>query len=141
MNYKTYEEVLEIFKGVNCAGNENIIFVTHKDSNKEAAKYVGFGAIGGAVAAFSQGIIDGIDGFDGLLINATDKGLGIIPLRAKGIQLLINISNMEPQLYSYFFIPYEKIEDITIKNFNIFNKKIQKHYNYSFKTRILPISY
>ena len=61
MNYKTYEEVLEIFKGVNCIGIENIIFVTHKDSNKEAAKYVGFGAIGGAVAAFSQGILEGID--------------------------------------------------------------------------------
>lgn len=126
MNYKTYEETLEIFKKVNCAGDENIIFVTHKDSNKEAAQYVVFGAVGEAVAAFSQGILDGIEGYDGLLINATDKGLGIIPLRAKGIQLLINISNMEPQLDSYFFIPYEKVEDITIKNFNIFNKKIQK---------------
>ncbi len=130
MDFKTNEGVMEIFRNLNGLGTENCIFVAFKDTTKQGMKYGALGgAVGGAIAAaaaFSSGVIEGLEGFDGLLINQTESGLGIIPLKNKGIQLMLNPDKMEAQIDKYSFIPNENIEEIIVKNFNIFNKKAQK---------------
>ena len=102
MDFKTIDGAMEIFKSLNCIGNENCIFVTFKDTNREGLKYGALGAVGGAIAgaaaSFSNGMLAGIQGFDGMLINLTETGLGIIPLKSKKIQLTLKIDNMEPLL-------------------------------------------
>lgn len=129
MDFKTNEGVKELFKNLNCIGNENCFFVTFKNTNREGMKYGALGAVGGALgaaAAFGTGFVEGLQGFDGLLINATEKGLGIIPLSNKGIQMVLKPEKMEPQIDRYVFVPNEEIEEISVKKFNIFNKKTQK---------------
>lgn len=129
MNFKTYEEALDLFRKVNCIGDDNCIFVTYKDPNINSTKYALFGAVGGAIgamAAFTNGMVEGLEGCDGLLINQTENGLGLIPLLSKGMQMVVNVSKMEPQLDRFVFVPNNAIESIEIKNFNFLNKKLQK---------------
>ena len=129
MNFKTLEGAMEIFKSLNCIGNENCIIVTFKDTNREGFKYGALGAVGGVVgaaASFSNGMLEGIQGFDGMLINLTETGLGIIPLKSKKIQLTLKIDNMEPLLDRFVFVANENIESIIIKNFSFLNKKTKK---------------
>lgn len=129
MDFKTIEGAMEIFRNLNCIGNDNCIFVTFKDTNREGFKYGALGAVGGAIAgaaAFSNGMLNGIEGFDGLLINCTELGLGIVPLKSNGVQLVLKIEKMEPQLDRFVFISNENIDSIIIKNFSFLNKKTQK---------------
>lgn len=134
MDFKTNEGVVELFKSINCIGNENCFFITFKDTNREGIKYglmggaagtLG-GAIAGAASSFSSGFLDGIENYSGFIINATDKGLGMIPLNTKGISLTLKLDKMEPLIDKYFFIPYEEVEKIIVKKFSIFNKSTQK---------------
>lgn len=129
MDFKTIEGAMEIFRNLNCIGNDNCIFVTFKDTNREGFKYGALGAVGGAIAgaaAFSNGMLNGIEGFDGLLINCTELGLGIVPLKSNGVQLVLKVEKMEPQLDRFVFISNENIDSIIIKNFSFLNKKTQK---------------
>ena len=129
MDFKTNDGVVNIFRNLNCIGMDNCYFVTFKDTNSEAFKYGAMGAVGGALgaaAAFSQGMVDGMQNYDGLLINQTENGLGIIPLVTKGVQLMLNPDKMEANIDRFFFIPNQYITSITVKKFNIFNKKTQK---------------
>ena len=130
MDFKTLEGAMEIFKSLNCIGNENCIFVTFKDTNREGLKYGALGAVGGAIAgaaaSFSNGMLEGIQGFDGMLINLTEAGLAIIPLSQKGVKWTMNIEKMEPQLDRFVFVANENIESIIIKNFSFLNKKTKK---------------
>ena len=130
MDFKTIEGAMEIFRNLNCIGNDNCIFVTFKDTNREGFKYGALGAVGGAIAgaaaSFSNGMLAGIQGFDGMLINLTETGLGIIPLKSKKIQLTLKIDNMEPLLDRFVFISNENIDSIIIKNFSFLNKKTKK---------------
>ena len=129
MDFKTIDGAMEIFKSLDCIGNENCIFVTFKNTNREGFKYGALGAVGGVVgaaASFSNGMLEGIQGFDGMLINLTETGLGIIPLKSKKIQLTLKIDNMEPLLDRFVFVANENIESIIIKNFSFLNKKTKK---------------
>ena len=130
MNFKTIDGAMEIFKSLNCIGNENCIIVTFKDTNREGFKYGALGAVGGAIAgaaaSFSNGMLEGIQGFDGMLINLTEAGLAIIPLSQKGVKWTKNIKKMEPQLDRFVFVANENIESIIIKNFSFLNKKTKK---------------
>ncbi len=131
MDFKTSNGVMEIFRSLNCIGNENCFFLAFKDTTKQGMKYGALGgalggAIGGAIAAGIAGMAEGLDGFDALLINQTESGLGIVPLKAKGVQLVLSPEKLELQLERYSFVPNENIEEIIVKNFNIFNKKAQK---------------
>lgn len=129
MDFKTIDGAMEIFKSLNCIGNENCIFVTFKDTNREGFKYGALGAVGGVVgaaASFSNGMLAGIQGFDGMLINLTETGLGIVPLKSKKIQLTLKIDNMEPLLDRFVFVANENIDSIIIKNFSFLNKKTKK---------------
>ena len=129
MDFKTNDGVINIFRSLNCIGTHNCYFVTFKDTNSEAFKYGAMGAVGGAlgaVAAFTQGMVEGMQNYDGLLINQTELGLGIVPLVTQGIQLMLNPDKMVAEPNRFFFIPNEYIASIIVKKFNIFNKKTQK---------------
>ena len=127
--FNTIESAEELFRSVDGLGENNCIFTCIMDTNREGLKYGAMGAIGGAIggaiagaAAFSQGMIDGMNRkSDGYLINWTEKGLGIIPLDAKGIMLTLTVSKMKADTSSYFFISNDQIQSIVVKNFNIFN--------------------
>ena len=71
-------------------------------------------------------MVEGMENADGFLINATENGLGIIPMKGPTFVLKVVPSKMEPEIDKFIFVKNEDIEDIEIKNFNIFNKKIQK---------------
>lgn len=130
MDYRTYEGVMEIFRSLNCIGNDNCTFLTFKNNTKDSLKYGAFGAVGGILMSntpsSSNSAINGLENADGLLINQTERGFGIIPLSNKGIQLMLNAGNMNVDIQKFVFIPNEYIKEIIIKDFNIFNKKTQK---------------
>ena len=129
MDFKTNDGVVNIFRNLNCLGMDNCYFVTFRDTNSEAFKYGAFGAVGGALgaaAAFSSGMVEGMKNYDGLLINQTENGLGIIPLVTQGVQLILNPDKMVAEPNRFFFIPNQYIASIIVKKFNIFNKKTQK---------------
>ena len=128
-DFKTLNGATELFESVGGLRNNNNIFVVFKNNNKEAMKY---GLAGGLIAAGLPAVItsdkaQGILGnkFDGLLINQTEEGLAIIPLHVKGVQMMLNIEKMQPDLDGYCFFTNDVISGITVKNFNIFNKKMQ----------------
>lgn len=136
-NFKTYNEVLELFRNYNCIGNENCVFVTYKDGTQDGIKAGTAGLLGGAFAgaigAFAAGmdvqydeILAGFGTYAGLIINQTENGLGIIPLYSKGVSLSLNVEKLEIKPEKFLFVNNENIESITIKNFNIFTKNTKK---------------
>ena len=70
----------------------------------------------------SQNIFKSSDGF---LFNQTDMGIGVFVLKATKALLTYSPDKFEPDLSKFFFIRYEDIQALEVKNFNIFNKKIQ----------------
>ena len=121
--FNTYENALGLFRSVNCAGNVNNIFIVYKNTSSAAGA---FGAVGGMVAAMadaaSQNIFRTTDGF---LFNQTDMGIGVFALKATKALLTYSPDKFEPDMSKFFFIRYEDIQSLEVKNFNIFNKKIQ----------------
>ena len=127
--FNTLEKVKSLFDEQNCNGNTNCYFICYRDTTKDGMKYGALGAVGGAlgaVASFSQGALDAMEKSDGYLFNWTEEGIGIIPLNYKGVMLTVNPSKMEAQKDSYIFINNEDIDNILVKNFNIFNSKVKK---------------
>ena len=136
-NIKTLGNALELFRTKNWIGNDNCIFLAYKDNSADGAKAgaagVLGGAIGGAIGAFAAGMEQGMNAkelglgvYAGLLINQTEYGLGIFPLYNKGIALTLNIDKMELDSEKFIIIKNEELQNITVKNYNIFNKKMQK---------------
>ncbi len=121
--FSTYENALGLFRSVNCAGNVNNIFIAYKNTSTAGSA---FGAVGGMVAAMadaaSQNVFRSNDGF---LFNQTDYGIGVIPLKAVKALLTYTPDKFEPDMSKFFFFRYEDIQSLEVKNFNIFNKKIQ----------------
>ena len=79
-SFNTLEKVKELFNSVGCEGNENCYFVALKDYKKAKS-----GVVGGMEYPYS-----------GLLINATEKGLGIFylnPEKASDIFFKIDVSH------------------------------------------------
>lgn len=125
--FATYEAALELFRKVNCAEGENHIFLAYKDTTKEGMKYGMLGGVGAVGAALISSMADGTKNtFDGLLINPTPMGLGVIPLDNKGISMTANPSKMEADTSRFTFLDNNNIESIVLKNFNIFNSKVKK---------------
>lgn len=110
--FNTLEKVKELFRNVGCEGNENCYFVTSKNYAKAKS-----GVVGGMEYPYS-----------GLLINATEKGLGIFylnPEKTSDIFFKVDISKLKITENSYFFIPNENIKEIKVKKFSIFNSKVK----------------
>ena len=60
-NFKTYNEVLELFRNKNCIGNENTIFITYKDGTQDGIKAGTAGLLGGAFAGAIGAFAAGMD--------------------------------------------------------------------------------
>lgn len=134
-DFRTLEGAAALFKSVDGISAQNNIFVVFKNTNREGMKAgLAGGLAGGMIAAGLPGVIvktgksaqNVLEGkFTGLLINQTENGLGIIPMHQKGLQLTLNADKLEPEPENYIFIENNAISEIKIKNFNIFNKKVQ----------------
>ena len=74
--FNTIEKVNALFESVNGLGNENLFIVACQDKQK----------VSGAVAGMEYP-------YDGLLINVTEKGLGMFYLKAGALSGLISLSS------------------------------------------------
>lgn len=107
--FNTIEKAKELFKSVDGLGKTNNIFVSYKDLQK------------------NSGMVNGMEyPYEGLLINETEKGIGMFYLHQPGLVLTQNINKMEVLKDKYFFIPKENIKKITIKKFALLNNKIKR---------------
>ncbi len=104
--FNTLEKVIALFKSVDGYGANNTIFVAYTDINR-----------GGGGMNYP---------FDGLLINQTEKGIGMFFLQQSGMVLTQNIAKMSLDKEHYIFIPKQDIKRITIKNYAILNPKIKR---------------
>jgi len=115
--FNTLENVRELFSRVNCVGNENCYFVAYKDLTKNT---MGMGN------SFVNGMINGMKyPYDALLINQNEYGLGIFYLKQEGIPFNYDLSKMNIVKDSYFFVKYDEINRITVKNKNFINNKMK----------------
>lgn len=158
----TYENVLEMFKQVNCSGEHNNIFVAVKDISKGAranSTIIG-GAVGGMVG-YTVGMIVGesieartnkIASCNSIyyLINQTEHGIAILPLN--GGSMLSSCANPEklsPKFEEIMFFTYQELQDIEVKNFNMLNSRVQSvkitfadgkkiYFNVNVKEKFLP---
>ena len=119
--FNTIEKCLELFKSVNCIGEENCIFVTYKDATRSTGPT---GMLGGAVGAFAGGMINGMEyPYDGLLINKTENGIGMFLLKQPGVVLTYKLEKMEIQKDQFIFYKNEDIKNISVKKFALLNNK------------------
>jgi len=110
--FNSVEKVKSLFESANGLGSNNFFFVACKDKEK------------------SSGMVSGMEyPYDGLLINATEKGIGMFYLKAGALSGLITLakpSKMTLDKENYLFIPEENIVEIKIKNFALFNSKTKR---------------
>ena len=110
--FNSVDKVRALFESVDGLGNENLFFVTCQDKEK----------VSGAVAGMEYP-------YDGLLINATEKGLGMFYLKAGALSGLITLaspSKMTLDRDNYIFIPAGDIVNVTVKNFALLNSKTKR---------------
>lgn len=107
--FNTLDKVKELFKNVNCIGNENCYFAAYKDPAK------------------NLGMVKGMEyPYDALLINQTEDGFGIFYLRQNGVSFTYSFSNMSVVDDSFFFIKNEDVKSISIKNWSFLNSKTKR---------------
>ena len=107
--FNELKKVQELFNSVNCTGTENNYFVAYKDMQK------------------SNGMVSGMEyPYDALLINQTEKGIGMFFLIQGGIVLTQKLEKMKLDKESYIFIKNEKIDSVKIKKYAILNSKIKR---------------
>lgn len=107
--FNTLEKVIALFKSVNGYGEDNTIFVAYKDMQK----------CGGMVGGMNYP-------YDGLLINQTEKGIGMFFLQQSGMVLTQSVTKMSLDKEHYVFIPKQDIKNITIKNYALLNSKVKR---------------
>ena len=110
--FNNIEKVKALFASVNGLGNENLFFVACQDKEK----------VSGAAAGMEYP-------YDGLLINATEKGLVMFYLKAgafSGMVSLASPSKMSLDKENCIFIPAENIDKITVKKFALLNSKVKR---------------
>lgn len=123
-DFQTYAQAYALFEMVKGLRECNNIFVAMKDASSDGMGYRGGGIIGGMIAR----AVDKKDAFsnlayDGLLINDTEAGIGVIPIVYKKITLTFDPSKMTAKPNRYFFIPKEEIKQVKIKNVLLNSKR------------------
>lgn len=120
--FNTLESVRQLFKSINCLGEENCFFISFINNTSNATLVGGIlgGAIGGAIGA----VIDSTSNTStcnckGFLVNQTEKGIALIPFDYEGIAWTNPIKKMKAQVNSYKFIAQEEIDKVIIKNANL----------------------
>lgn len=120
--FNSIESVTELFRRINCIGEENCFFMSYVDNTSNATMVGGIlgGAIGGAIGAVIDSTNNSaIYNCKGFLVNQTEKGIALIPLDYNGIAWTDPIKKMKAQVDSYIFIAQEDIERVIIKNANL----------------------
>jgi len=110
--FNTIEKVKALFESVEGLGSENLFFVTCQDKQK----------VSGMVAGMEYP-------YDGLLINASEKGIAMFYLKASALSGLITLatpSKMTLDKQNYVFIPIDNIKEIKVKNFALLNSKTKR---------------
>ena len=110
--FNTIEKVKELFASIDALGDSNLFFIACQDKQK----------VSGMVAGMEYP-------YDGLLINATEKGITMFYLKASafsGLITLANPSKMSLDKEHYIFIPTDNIKGIKIKNFALLNSKTKR---------------
>ena len=110
--FNTKEQVEELFKSINAVGTDNAYFVACQDKQK----------VSGMVAGMEYP-------YDGLLINANEKGIAMFYLKAGALSGLITLSKpskMTLEKEKHEFISKDNIKNIVIKNFALFNSKTKR---------------
>ena len=110
--FNTIEKVKALFESVDGLGDQNLFFVTCQDKEK----------VSGAAAGMDYP-------YDGLLINATEKGLVMFYLKAGALSGMISLaspSKMSLDKENCIFIPAENIDKITVKKFALLNSKVKR---------------
>ena len=131
--FNTIQKAENLFRSVGFVNDTNFIFFSFYDATQQgitAGLVAGGGAIGGMIAGAMMGS-DGTENEinkrrDGYLLKWTNEGIGIIPLNSAGVWWTFSSAKLKPDVSSFFFIPYAQIQDIIVKNYNIFNKDIKK---------------
>jgi hypothetical protein len=130
-DFRTIEGATDMFAAVNGLGNSNTIFMALKNTGRDGMKY---GIAGGMAATLGVGLLVNsnaakevlANNFDALLINHTEQGVGIIPLHSKKIVLnSVKVENLEADMEGYLFLGNDIIKEIKIKDYSVFNKKVQ----------------
>ena len=107
--FNELEKVKTLFDNVNGNGDDNNYFVAYKDMQK------------------SSGMVSGMEyPYDGLLINANEKGIGFFYLKQAGLVLTQNLAKMTLDKDSYTFISNDEIKKVTVKNFALLNSKVKR---------------
>ena len=110
--FNTKEKVEKLFESIDALGKDNAFFVACKDKEK------------------SNGMVSGMEyPYDGLLINDSEKGIGMFYLKAGALSGLITLakpSKMTLDKDNYVFIPADDITGITIKKFALLNSKTKR---------------
>ena len=107
--FNTIEKVIELFKQSNNYGDENNIFVVYKDLQK------------------SNGMVSGMEyPYEGLIINETEKGFVMIPLKQKGFLTQSKKKMQIDKERNLIIIPKENIISITVKNYALFNSSTKR---------------
>ncbi len=108
--FNTLEKVQKLFESLGCESKENCYFVTFKDNSRA-----------------KSGLVGGMEyPYDGVLINKTEKGFGILFLRYEKMPLLkADISKMIIPENAYQFIPNEEISKVTVKKHSPLSSKVK----------------
>ena len=110
--FNTSEKVKALFENVEGWGSENLFFVTCQDKQK----------VSGMAAGMEYP-------YDGLLINSSEKGIGMFYLKSSALSGLITLANpskMTLDKQNYVFIPSDNIKEINVKNFALLNSKTKR---------------
>lgn len=119
--FNTIEKCLELFKSMKFVGKENVIFFAYKDTAKSTGPS---GILGGAVGAFAGGMVNGMEyPYDGLLINKTEKGIGMFVVKQPGVPLTYKLEKMKLNKDQFISYKEEDIEEIKVKKFALLNNK------------------
>ncbi len=117
--FNTLENIAELFKKVNCIGEENCFFYSTRNMQTKGV------VLGGLAGALKEGMEAKANNraWDGYLINQTEKGIGLIPLKNTKVLSLSSIKpeNMIVQLDEFIFVEKDNISNIKIKKFNLFS--------------------
>lgn len=118
--FKTLQDIEELFKRVDCIGDNNCFFYSLTNIQSISKMMVGSDELPMS------------NMWDGFLINDTEKGIGLIPLENTKSVFVIKPENMIVHLEDFIFINKNEIESIKIRRLN-FISAVAKEVNITLK--------
>ena len=120
--FNTLEAVGNLFKQVNCEGQENNYFMGY------IAVPTSSSMLGGAIGTLVAGAVVGMENdCDGFIVDLTENGLGMMPLINGGLNgFTFTPKKMTANPVAYFFVPESEIKSISIKRYNLISMVTKK---------------